>query len=72
MYNIGINMIDRERMPKHVALIMDGNGRWAKQKNLPRLAGHNAGMKAMKKIVDHADKLGIKYLTVYGGGFRYL
>jgi len=58
-------MIDRERMPKHVALIMDGNGRWAKQKNLPRLAGHNAGMKAMKKIVDHADKLGIKYLTVY-------
>jgi undecaprenyl diphosphate synthase len=58
-------MLDKERMPKHVALIMDGNGRWAKQKGLPRLAGHNAGMKAMKKIVDHADKLGIKYLTVY-------
>lgn len=58
-------MLDRERMPKHVAVIMDGNGRWAKQKGLPRLAGHNAGMKAMKKIVDHSDKLGIKYLTVY-------
>lgn len=52
-------------MPVHVAVIMDGNGRWAKEKGLPRLAGHNAGMKAMKKIVDHSDKLGIKYLTVY-------
>lgn len=61
----GFNMIDKERMPVHVAVIMDGNGRWAKSKGLPRLAGHNAGMKAMKKIVDHSDKLGIKYLTVY-------
>lgn len=52
-------------MPVHVAVIMDGNGRWAKEKGVPRLAGHNAGMKAMKKIVDHSDKLGIKYLTVY-------
>lgn len=58
-------MLDKERMPIHVAIIMDGNGRWAKEKGLPRLAGHNAGMKAMKKIVDHSDKLGIKYLTVY-------
>ena len=58
-------MLDKERMPVHVAIIMDGNGRWAKEKGLPRLAGHNAGMKAMKKIVDHSDKLGIKYLTVY-------
>lgn len=58
-------MLDKERIPVHVAVIMDGNGRWAKEKGLPRLAGHNAGMKAMKKIVDHSDKLGIKYLTVY-------
>lgn len=58
-------MLDRDRIPKHVAIIMDGNGRWAKQKGVPRVAGHNAGMKAMKKIVDHSDKLGIKYLTVY-------
>ena len=58
-------MLNKERMPVHVAIIMDGNGRWAKQKNLPRVMGHNAGMKAMKKIVDHSDKLGIKYLTVY-------
>lgn len=58
-------MLNKERMPEHVAVIMDGNGRWAKKRGLPRLAGHNAGMKAMKKIVDHSDKLGIKYLTVY-------
>lgn len=58
-------MLDKDRMPVHVAIIMDGNGRWAKKKGLPRLAGHNAGMKSMKKIVDHSDKLGIKYLTVY-------
>ena len=58
-------MLNKDRMPKHVAIIMDGNGRWAKAKGLPRLAGHNAGMQSMKKIVDHSDKLGIKYLTVY-------
>ncbi len=57
--------LNRDRMPKHVAIIMDGNGRWAKQKGKPRLLGHKAGMEAMKKIVDHSDKLGIKYLTVY-------
>lgn len=58
-------LLNKERMPAHVAIIMDGNGRWAKGKKLPRAAGHNAGMKTMKKIVDHSDKLGIKYLTVY-------
>ena len=55
----------KELMPKHVAIIMDGNGRWAKQKGVPRVAGHRAGMESMKKIVDHSDKLGIRYLTVY-------
>lgn len=58
-------MLNKDRMPTHVAVIMDGNGRWAKERGVPRLAGHNAGMKAMKKIVDHSDKLGIKHLTVY-------
>lgn len=55
----------KERMPKHVAIIMDGNGRWAKKRGVPRLAGHRAGMEAMKKAVNHSDELGIKYLTVY-------
>lgn len=53
------------RFPDHVAVIMDGNGRWAKAKNRPRLFGHNAGMQAMKKIVIAASNMGLKYLTVY-------
>ena len=58
-------MLDKNRIPAHVAIIMDGNGRWAKKKNLPRLAGHNAGMLAMKEIVKASSSLGSKYLTVY-------
>ncbi|HPR24108.1 MAG TPA: isoprenyl transferase [Bacillota bacterium] len=58
-------MLDMKRIPAHVAIIMDGNGRWAKEKNLPKLFGHNAGMKAMKEIVKRASALGIGYLTVY-------
>lgn len=58
-------MLDRERIPAHIAIIMDGNGRWAKAKGLPRLAGHNAGMQSMKEIVKASSTLGVKYLTVY-------
>ena len=58
-------MIDQNRIPSSVAIIMDGNGRWAKKRNMPRVMGHNAGMKAMKEIVRHSAELGIKYLTVY-------
>lgn len=58
-------MINKSRMPAHVAIIMDGNGRWAKKRGLPRLAGHNAGMQAMKEIVKRASVLGVKNLTVY-------
>ena len=54
-----------DNLPVHVAIIMDGNGRWAKNNNLPRLAGHNAGMLAMKEIVRCASDMGIKFLTVY-------
>ena len=54
-----------EKIPAHVAIIMDGNGRWAKKRFLPRVAGHNAGMLAMKEIVRAASDMGIKYLTVY-------
>lgn len=59
------DMIDLERMPTHVAIIMDGNGRWAQSKNLPRMAGHNAGMQTIKEIVKASSSLGIKHLTVY-------
>ena len=52
-------------VPQHVAMIMDGNGRWAKERGMARVQGHNAGMKALKEIVKHSDVLGVKYLTVY-------
>lgn len=60
-----IIMLDQDRMPRHVAIIMDGNGRWAKKRGVSRLAGHNAGMESMKEIVRCASNLGIAYLTVY-------
>src|SRR3954468_8281968 len=51
--------------PAHVAIIMDGNGRWAKARGLPRLAGHRAGVEALRKCVLAASELGIDWLTVY-------
>ena len=57
-------MIDYERIPAHVAIIMDGNGRWAEKRKLPRVMGHNAGMKTMKEIVRHAGEIGVEYLKV--------
>lgn len=56
---------DKEKVPKHIAIIMDGNGRWAKNRGLPRSAGHIMGAQTFKKIVRHCEKLGIKYITVY-------
>lgn len=58
-------MTEPNKLPTHVGVIMDGNGRWAKKKGVPRLMGHNAGMESMKKIVIAASNMGIKYLTVY-------
>ncbi len=52
-------------MPVHIAIIMDGNGRWAKKRKLPRVAGHRAGVKTVDKIVEEATRLGIKVLTLY-------
>lgn len=54
-----------ENVPEHVAIIMDGNGRWAKDRGLPRMAGHHSGMKAVKRITIAANQLGVKYLTLY-------
>lgn len=54
-----------ENIPVHIAIIMDGNGRWARQKGLPRIAGHHTGMKTVKKITIAASNLGVKYLTMY-------
>ncbi|HWR59989.1 MAG TPA: isoprenyl transferase [Clostridia bacterium] len=57
--------IDMERLPKHIAIIMDGNGRWAKKRGLPRVMGHKAGMDAIKKAVRACSDLGVKILTIY-------
>ena len=52
-------------LPQHVAMIMDGNGRWAKEQGLNRTAGHEEGAKVVRNITTHANNLGIKYLTLY-------
>jgi undecaprenyl diphosphate synthase len=52
-------------VPEHIAIIMDGNGRWAKQKGLPRIAGHNEGVNSVRDIVEACGQLGVKYLTLY-------
>src|ERR1051325_5397565 len=55
----------RSILPAHVAIIMDGNGRWAKQRNLPRVEGHRNGAESVKVVVKTASELGIKFLTLY-------
>jgi undecaprenyl diphosphate synthase len=57
--------ISEHKVPRHVAIIMDGNGRWAKKRGLPRIAGHHSGMKAVKKITIAADEIGVEILTLY-------
>ena len=51
--------------PRHIAIIMDGNGRWAKKRGLPRTAGHSAGAEAFRRIANYCRTLGVEYLTVY-------
>ena len=60
-----LDQIDKDRIPQHVAIIMDGNGRWAKQRNEQRSAGHIAGTETAKSVVETAARLGVKYLTLY-------
>ena len=57
--------IDMSNLPRHIGVIMDGNGRWAKKRGLPRSMGHKAGAEALKKIVTEANNMGIEYITVY-------
>ncbi|MFQ5898608.1 MAG: isoprenyl transferase [Candidatus Methylomirabilia bacterium] len=64
----GSELLDRVKagpIPRHVAIIMDGNGRWAVQRGLPRVAGHRQGVRATRQVVRAASKLGIRYLTLY-------
>ncbi len=60
-----ISLSKEEQIPAHIAIIMDGNGRWAKKRALPRIAGHHEGMKTVRKITRLANDLGVRALTVY-------
>ena len=60
-----LSRIDPTKLPRHIAVIMDGNGRWAKQRNLPRVAGHRAGISSVRTIVETAARLSIPVLTLY-------
>lgn len=60
-----IEQIDKNNIPRHIAIIMDGNGRWAQQRGLERSQGHQAGVAAVRKLVENALNLGVRYLTLY-------
>ena len=62
--NISQNYMNN-KLPKHIAIIMDGNGRWAKKRGMIRTEGHKKGVETLEKILKYADKLGVKYLSVY-------
>jgi undecaprenyl diphosphate synthase len=58
-------MSNTPSIPQHIAIIMDGNGRWAKQRGLPRAQGHRAGAESVREVIDACKELGVKYLTLY-------
>jgi undecaprenyl diphosphate synthase len=60
-----VRRIDMSRLPRHVAVIMDGNGRWAAQRSLPRIEGHRAGSDSVREVVEASTRLGIRFLTLY-------
>src|SRR5215470_12823780 len=60
-----LQQIDRSALPAHIAIIMDGNGRWARKRGLPRVAGHRAGIQAVRDVVEGSAELGIPVLTLY-------
>jgi undecaprenyl diphosphate synthase len=64
-FNRQAGRLDLDRLPRHVAIIMDGNGRWASRRGLPRSAGHAAGAETFRKIATYCKDIGLKYLTVF-------
>lgn len=62
---LSLKDLDKKHIPEHIAIIMDGNGRWAKSKNLERVEGHREGVTAVRKTVEAADEAGVKFLTLY-------
>ena len=64
-YTYSPTLLDPARVPQHVAVIMDGNGRWAKKRALNRLRGHKAGIEAVRETIRCASDVGVRYLTIY-------
>lgn len=62
---VDVARLDPDRIPQHIAVIMDGNGRWAKRRGLKRLSGHKAGVEAVRELITAANDLGVRYLTIY-------
>ena len=60
-----LEKLDPDRLPKHLAVIMDGNGRWAEKRHLPRIAGHRAGVKAAREVIETCARLHLRCLTLY-------
>ncbi len=58
-------VLDMDRIPRHIGIIMDGNGRWAKERGLPRSAGHQAGVETIREVIKECNRLGVAYLTLY-------
>ena len=65
IHHHGAGQVDMSRLPRHIAIIMDGNGRWAKKRGLPRTAGHKVGAEVFRDIATYCQELGIEYLTIY-------
>jgi undecaprenyl diphosphate synthase len=59
------SLIIPDKVPRHIAIIMDGNGRWAKQKGMPRVVGHHSGVKSVREVTEAAAEIGVEYLTLY-------
>jgi len=60
-----VRRLDLHRLPRHIAIIMDGNGRWAKARSLPRVEGHRAGVASVREAVETSARLGLQVLTLY-------
>src|ERR1700736_5126950 len=61
----GYLQLDPARLPRHIAIIMDGNGRWARRRHMPRVAGHRAGVESVRRTVETAARIGVPWLTLY-------
>ena len=67
-----LDIPETQAIPRHIAVIMDGNGRWAKARFLPRIAGHRRGAKAVRTLLENAAKLGVEYVTLFAVSYTHL